>query len=364
MPRPISAAVNLSALRSNLLLARVRAGGAQVLAVVKADAYGHGLLRVLPAIGDADGLALVELEGAVRLREHRYQRRILLLGGFHSVGDLDEIAARRLSIAVHCDEQLRMLEKVRLSRPLEVFVKVNSGMNRLGFAVDRVAGVCERLGASANVAALRLMTHLARADEPDGIAEQKARFDEACRDLAFPRTLANSAGVFRYAEVGGQLVRPGVMLYGASPFAGETAESLGLTPVMTLSSQVIAVQQLAAGERIGYGGAWQADAPRRIGVVACGYGDGYPRSAPSGTPVVVAGVRTRTVGRVSMDLLTVDLEPVPEAGVGSPVVLWGEGVPVDEVAAHAGTIGYELLTRLSARVPVETVRVERVDIEV
>jgi alanine racemase len=364
MPRPTTAFVNLAALRSNLVLARVRAPGAQVIAVVKANAYGHGLLRVLPVLGDADGLALVELEAAVQLRESRYRRRILLLGGFYSVGELDEIVERRLSIVVHSPEQLRMLEKVRLARPLEVFVKVNSGMNRLGFSPAEVRGAVETLSQSANVAALRLMTHFACADEPDGIAAQKRRFDEACAGLTLPRSLANSAGVFRYREVAGDLVRPGIMLYGASPFPGESAEALGLLPAMTLRSQVVAVRELKAGDAVGYGGTYRASGSERIGVVACGYADGYPRHAPSGTPVLVDGRPSRTVGRVSMDLLAIDLTLLPEAGVGAEVVLWGEGLPVDTVAASCGTIGYELLTRVTARVRFETIRREHIDLEV
>ncbi len=364
MPRPISAVVNLAALRSNLLLARVLAPGTQVVAAVKANAYGHGLQRVLPALAEADGMALVELEGAALLRDNRFQRRILMLGGFYSVGDLDEIAARRLSIVVHCDEQVRMLEKVRLARPLEVFVKINTGMNRLGLPPGRVTDVIERLSASANVGALRLMTHLASADAADGIAEQKRRFDEVCSGLTFPRSLANSAGVFRYREVGGEIVRPGIMLYGASPFAAGTADLLGLRPAMTLRSEIVAIQNLEPGGRVGYGGTYVAAGNERIGVVACGYADGYPRHAPTGTPVVVAGTVTRTVGRVSMDLLTVDLTAVPQAGIGSQVVLWGDELPVDVVAEKCGTIGYELLTRVAARVPIETVHKEHIDIEV
>ena len=364
MARPISAVVNLAALRSNLLLARMQAQGAQILAVVKANAYGHGLLRVLPALGDADGMALVELDGALRLREQRYRRRIVLLGGFYSVGELDEIAQRRLSIVVHHPEQLRMLEKVKLERPLEVFVKLDTGMHRLGFPAKTAKAIAERLVRCSNVAALRLMTHFARADEADGIAEQKRCFDQACEGLAYPRSLANSAGVFRFSDVGGDIVRPGIMLYGGSPFASDDADKLGLRPAMTLSSEIVAVQTLEPGQGVGYGSTYVASAAQRIGVVACGYADGYPRSAPTGTPILVAGERTRIVGRVSMDLLTVDLEPVPGARIGSPVVLWGEGLPVDEVARAAGTIGYELLTRVTARVPFETVQREHIDIEV
>jgi len=334
-----------------------------VLAVVKADAYGHGLARVLPALAEADGLALLELDAAIRLRDARYARRILLLEGFFDPRELAEIAGARIAIVVHDLAQVAMLERAKLERPLEVFVKINSGMNRLGLAPSEVVPVCERLARAPTVAALRLMTHFARADEDDGVADALATFESACRNLPYPRSLANSAGVFRHAEVGGEIVRPGIMLYGATPFAYRTAESLGLQPVMTLRSRLIAVRELAADDSVGYGGAYTATRPHRLGVVACGYADGYPRHAPNGTPVLVCGRRARIAGRVSMDMITVDLTDVPEARVGSPVVLWGEGLPVDDVAAAASTIGYELLCALAPRVPVVTTRVGRIDLE-
>jgi alanine racemase len=363
MARPTFAQLNLAALAANLAKAREHAPRAQVLAVVKADAYGHGLGRVLPALADADGLALLELDAAIRVREQRYSRRILLLEGFFEPRELPEIAAARIAVVVHHLDQVAMLERAALPRPLEVFVKVNSGMNRLGLAPADVAGVCERLARAPSVAALRLMTHFARADEEDGLAEALATFESACRNLPYPRSLANSAGVFRYAEVGGEVVRPGIMLYGATPFAYRSAESLGLQPVMTLRSRLIAVRELRTDDAVGYGAAYTAARPHRLGVVACGYADGYPRHAPNGTPVLVCGRRVRVAGRVSMDMITVDLTDVPEAGVGSPVVLWGEGLPVDEVASAAGTVGYELLCALAPRVPVVATRVGRVDLE-
>ena len=363
MSRPVYAQINLAALNANLARAREKAAGAQVLAVVKANAYGHGLARVLPALEDADGLALVELDSAIMLREARYSRRILLIEGFFEEGELAEIGHRRLAVVVHHDEQVRMLEATALPRPIEVFVKVNTGMNRLGFDPGDVAGVCERLSAAPGVAALRLMTHLARADEDDGLDEPLHRFEAACRGLPYPRSIANSAGVMRFEEVGGDIVRPGIMLYGASPFPYDTAAMLGLRPVMTLRSRVIAIQDLKANDSVGYGGAYTATRAHRIGVVACGYADGYPRHAPNGTPILVCGRKTRLAGRVSMDLLTVDLTDVPEARVGSPVVLWGEGLPVDDVASAASTVGYELLCALAPRVPVVLSDVGAVDLE-
>jgi len=363
MARPLLAQINLSAVRANLAKVREKAAGAQVLAVVKANAYGHGLARVLPALEDADGLALLELDAALMLRERHYSRRILLIEGFFEPRELAEVAQRRLAVVVHDAEQVRVLESAALPRPIEVFVKINSGMNRLGFPPGDAAAVCEKLAASPAVAALRLMTHLARADEDDGIADALRVFDTACRGLPYPRSIANSAGVIRYAEVGGDIVRPGIMLYGSSPFAYDTAEMLGLHPAMTVRSRIIAVQDLKPNDSVGYGATYTASRPHRIGVVACGYADGYPRHAPNGTPVLVCGRRARLAGRVSMDLLTVDLSDVPEARVGSPVVLWGEGLPVDDVAGAAGTVGYELLCGLSTRVPIVLSDVGPLDLE-
>jgi alanine racemase len=363
MSRPILAQVNLAALRANLARVRERAPGAQVLAVVKANAYGHGLARVLPALDAADGLALVELDAAIALRAAHYARRILLLEGFFAPGELPEFSARRLATVVHHEEQVRMLESARLARPLEVFVKVNTGMNRLGVAPAAVAALVERLSHCESVAVLRLMMHFARADEDDGVAEPLRVFAEACKGLPYPRSVANSAGVIRYAEVGGDIVRPGIMLYGATPFAYDSAETLGLVPVMTLRSELIAVQELAASDAVGYGASYVAPGPVRIGVVACGYADGYPRHAPNGTPVLVCGRKVPVAGRVSMDMITVDLTEVPEARVGSPVVLWGEGLPVDDVAGAASTVGYELLCAVAPRVPFAVTEVGRIDLE-
>jgi alanine racemase len=363
MSRPVLAQINLAAMRKNLRIAREKSAGAQLLAVVKANAYGHGLLRVLPALSDADGLALLELDAAISLREHHYARRILLLEGFFGADELPEIALRRLAVVVHHTEQVRMLETTQLTRPLEVFIKINTGMNRLGFRPSEVREVADRLSASPSVAALRLMTHLARAEDEDGLREQMQTLDDACKGLPYPRSIANSAGVVRFSEVGGDYVRPGIMLYGSSPFPYDTAEMLGLSPVMTLRSQLVAVQDLKANASVGYGAGYTAARAHRVGVIACGYADGYPRHAPNGTPVLVCGKKVRTAGRVSMDLMTVDLSEVPDAGVGSPAVLWGDALSVDDVAAAASTVGYELLCAVSPRVPFVTTEIGKVDIE-
>jgi alanine racemase len=351
MPRPIRATFDLAAFAHNLGVARTRAGHARIWAVVKANAYGHGLARALRALDAADGFALLDLDRAVQLRDAGVRRPILLLEGFFAPQDLDPIAAHALSTVVHSPEQIAMLESVRLPARLSVVLKVNTGMNRLGIPPAAMRQTVDRLKAATSVADITLMTHFADADGPGGVAEQLARFESAAAGLAFPRSLANSAALLRYPQTHGDWVRPGIMLYGCSPFADESAAALGLAPVMTLTSELIAVRQLAPGDRVGYGGTFAADQAMRIGVVACGYADGYPRHAPTGTPVLVDGRRTRIVGRVSMDMLTVDLAGIPGARVGTPVTLWGQGLSCDEVAAAAGTVSYELLCALAPRVP-------------
>jgi alanine racemase len=352
MSRPLIASLDLAAIAANVERVRHFAPGAEVLAVVKANAYGHGLRRVLPALDRADGLALIELDAALELRAAGYSRPILLLEGFFDPRELEPIATAGISVVVHDAEQLRMLEeRAAAAQPLDVYVKGNSGMNRLGMPLAELARASRRLAENPAVARVTLMTHFASADEERGIAEPRARFDAACAGLPYRRSLANSAGVVRYADAGGDVVRPGIMLYGATPFAARSAQSLGLAPAMTLSSRIIGVQSIAPGEAVGYGGTFHAARRTRIGVVACGYADGYPRHAPNGTPVLVAGRRVSTAGRVSMDMLTVDLTDVPDACVGSEVVLWGDGLPVDEVAAAASTVGYELLCAVAPRVP-------------
>ncbi len=351
MSRPIVAAVSLAALAANVAAVRRYAPGSEVLAVLKANAYGHGLMRVLPAMADADGLALIELDAALQLRTSGYAKPIVLLEGFFEARELPTIAEARIAVVVHSLEQIRMLEDARIGRPLDVYLKVNTGMNRLGIAPSDARAASETLARLRNVASVRLMTHFAAADEENGIADALARFTRACTGLPYMRSLANSAGVVRYAEVGGDVVRPGIMLYGATPFATRSAESLGLRPAMTLRSRIIGVQDLATGDAVGYGCTFRAPRAMRIGVVACGYADGYPRHAPNGTPVLIQGARVPMAGRVSMDMLTVDLTSVPGADVGSEVTLWGEGLPVDEVAAASSTVGYELLCAVAPRVP-------------
>jgi alanine racemase len=356
MSRPIEALFNAAALAHNYQLIQQLAPNARAFAVVKANGYGHGLKRVVSALPAADGFAILELDAAIQLRAGGVNQPILLLEGVFDAAELIECALYDLSIAVHSAEHIAWLEQATLSRPLHVFLKLNTGMNRLGFPAETAKTWAERLRFCKNVADVTLMTHFATADEPAiGITDQWGRFCEATQDLNLPISTANSATIFAYPEAHGDWVRPGVALYGSSPFADRSADCLGLRPVMTLHSEVIGVQELVAGDTVGYGATFVAAHTMRIGVVACGYADGYPRHAPTGTPVVLNGQRSRVLGRVSMDMLCIDLTDFPDAGLGSPVELWGEQLSIDEVAAAAGTISYELMCALTARVPVRVV---------
>jgi alanine racemase len=355
MPRPLVATIDISALRHNLRIAKSHAPDTKIWAVVKANAYGHGLERCIRGFAEADGLALIEPENALRLRELGWQKPILLLEGIFDAADLETVVRAKLDFAVHCSEQIAWLEQARLSGPLDIHLKMNSGMNRLGFKPEAYRAAYRRLQAIPAVRKITLMTHFANADDPLNpglpLQQQMQQFEQGAADLSDERSIANSAADLMHPELKSDWVRPGIMLYGASP-GGASAEQFGLKPAMTLSSKIIGVQRVGAGEAIGYGSRFVAAAPMVVGVVACGYADGYPRHAPNGTPVLVDGVRTVTVGRVSMDMFSVDLSHVPGAAVGSAVTLWGNGLPIDEVAHAAGTIGYELMCALAARVRV------------
>ncbi|HZV91768.1 MAG TPA: alanine racemase [Caldimonas sp.] len=368
MPRPIEALVHLDALEANLAVARRAAGGARVWAVVKADAYGHDIDQAYAGLKGADGFALLDLAEAERLRDLGWRGAILLLEGCFGPRDLDACSRLNLWHTVHRTAQIDWLAAHKTEHAHRIFLKLNSGMNRLGFGVDAYRAAWLRLDALPQVDAITLMTHLANADASDTASLEAALavFAEATAELPGERSVCNSAATLRLgAARAGDWVRPGIMLYGSSPdHPLHTAAAWGLQPAMTLRSELIAVQDVAAGAGIGYGSRYVAERPMRIGVVACGYADGYPRVAPGGndrgTPVLVDGVRTRIVGRVSMDMITVDLTPAPRAGVGSEVVLWGRAasgdvLPIDEVAAAAGTIGYELMCARAPRVPVRAV---------
>jgi alanine racemase len=352
MPRPIRATIDPAAFRHNYLVAKRAAGKARAWAVIKANAYGHGLLTCAEAVRDvADGYAMLDFAEAVRLREAGFKQPILLLEGAFEPADIAEAGRLGLSLAVHDLEQIRMLETEHAA-PLDLFLKLNTGMNRLGFAPADARMLVERLRASGAAKSLAVMTHFARADDDAGISDALARFDAAVAGLDLPQSVANSAALLRFPEAARDWVRPGIMLYGGSPMPSRaSAEALGLKPAMQLESRIIAVQEIAAGESVGYGARFTADRPTRVGVVACGYADGYPRHAMTGTPILVDGQRTRTLGTVSMDMMACDLSALPGAGVGSRVVLWGKGLPADEVATAAGTISYELFCALAQRVP-------------
>jgi len=356
MPRPIRATVSAGALAHNLLIAKAYAGRAKVWAVLKANAYGHGLERAARALQAADGFAVLDFQEAARLRVAGVGKPILMLEGFFKPVDLPLLAKYGLTPVIHNPEQVELLKAADLGGEIEVYLKINSGMNRLGFPVEGLRAAYNTVRMHRQVRKVSLMTHFADADGPGGVKAQLGWLEEMVRPIEglahATRSLANSAALIRFAEARGDWVRPGIMLYGCSPFADETAAQLDLQPAMTLTSELIGTQQLAPGERIGYGFSYEAVGEMTIGVVACGYADGYPRHAPSGTPVLVNGKRTRTVGRVSMDMICVDISDIHDAYIGSLVTLWGEGLSADEVAAAAGTVSYELLCALASRVPV------------
>lgn len=353
MPRPIQAHIDLNALENNLYIAR-RTTSSRLMAVIKADGYGHGLLRVAEALSGADGFALLDIQDAIVLREAGFRQTILLLEGFFSGEDLAAVAEYDLTCVIHSNWQIELLDAYPKRAALDVWLKVNTGMHRLGFMPQQVAQTMEQLRRHPAVRDVTLMTHFAHADEARGIDEQLEIFNALAAPHRVARSLANSAALLRYPNSHGDWVRPGIMLYGASPYAETSAQQLGLKPAMTLSSRIIATQDLRSGDEIGYGALFRADRAMRIGIVACGYADGYPRHAPTSTPVLVDGQRAQLLGRVSMDMLFADLSKLPDAQVGSRVVLWGEGLPVEEVARAAGTISYELMCALTKRVPVKT----------
>ena len=352
MPRPIRAVIKASALRHNLKLAREAAGEAKIWAVMKANAYGHGLERAARALADADGCAVLDFQEAVRLRLAGVTKPILMLEGFFKPLDVTLLFKYRLTPVIHNADQVELLKHMDMPDFMDLYLKVNSGMNRLGFGVESLRPAYNALRMHRQVRSIVLMTHFADADGAGGVKAQLDWFNELARPFqAQGRSLANSAALIRFPEARGDWVRPGIMLYGCSPFADRAAETLGLKPAMTLASEIIATQHLQPGERVGYGLSYEAVGQMTLGVVACGYADGYPRHARNGTPALVCGKRVPLAGRVSMDMLTVDLTEVPEARVGTPAVLWGEGLPVDDVAYMADTVGYELLCAVAPRVP-------------
>lgn len=353
MPRPIRATISRAALAHNLTVAKRHAGRAKVWAVTKANAYGHGIERAARAFEAADGFAVLDFAEAERLRHAGVKKPVLMLEGFFEPADIELLSRHALTPVIHSAEQVKMLAGARLADGLDLYLKVNSGMNRLGFAAAELGAAYKALRTHPKVRRITFMTHFADADGASGVAAQLASFEALTQPFDVQaRCIANSAALIRFPEARADWVRPGILLYGGSPFADLSAEELGLKPAMTLTSQIIGIQKLERGERIGYGFAYEATGPMTVAIVACGYADGYPRHAPTGTPVLVNGKRARLVGRVSMDMISVDVSDLRDARIGIPVTLWGEGLPADEVGAAAGTLSYELFTKLTARVPV------------
>jgi alanine racemase len=352
----VSATIDSAALRHNLNVVRQWAPKARVMAVIKANAYGHGLVAVARALESADAFAVARVDEGLTLRAAGIKTPTVLLEGVFDREQLDAAAAAGFQLVVHVPEQIELLRTAAAGTSFKVWLKLDSGMNRLGFKGEAFGAAHAALSALRVVQTpVNLFTHLASADAPDDstTADQLARFDAATRFLPGERSIANSAGMLSFSEAQADWVRPGLLLYGVSPIEGAIGADYGLKPVMTLQAQVIALKDLAVGERVGYGGRWTASRPTRLAVAAVGYGDGYPRSLSTGTPVLVNGERAGLVGRVSMDMIGIDVTDLRRApALGDPVVLWGEGLPVEEIAVWADTIPYELLCGISQRVAV------------
>jgi len=357
MSRAARAVVDLAALRHNLQQVRRAAPRQQVIAVIKADAYGHGLLPVARALSDAEVFGVACIEEALRLREAGIDKPILLLEGFFHADELPLIQHHQLQIVVHGEHQLAMLESLPVqTAAIPAWLKLDTGMHRLGFSPDALVAAWRRLHACPAVApVLGLMTHLANADDSndDTTRQQLARLAALRPDPAVAVSIANSAGILAWPDSHGDAVRPGIMLYGVSPMLNETGRQRDLRPVMSLRSELISIRQCKKGDAVGYGGSWLCPEDMPVGVAAMGYGDGYPRHAPSGTPVLVNGRRAALIGRVSMDMICIDLRTQPAAAIGDPVTLWGDELPAEEIAGCASTIAYELFCGVTSRVKKE-----------
>lgn len=344
--------VDAAALRNNLAVVRRFAPAARVIAAVKANAYGHGLVHAARALAGADAFGVARVEEGLALRAARIAHPIVVLEGVFAASELEVAAGHDLQLVVHSFEQLAMLEQYAARHRFAVWLKLDTGMNRLGFRPDELAAAHARLKSCASVGSLRLLTHLACAENIGGAAttRQLERFRALSELLRLERSIANSAGIIAWPEAHAEWVRPGLMLYGASPFAERSADDLALLPAMMFTTQLIAVRNVAAGDAIGYNGIWRAQRPSRIGVAAVGYGDGYPRCMREGAPVLVKGREAPVVGRVSMDMTMLDVTDLPEATVGDEVTLWGPGLAAERVAPFADTIAYELFCRIAERV--------------
>lgn len=351
--RPAQVLIDLHALRHNLQQVRRAAPGRRVMAAIKANGYGHGLERVARALGDSDGFGVACVEEALQLRQAGITTPITLLEGFFHPDELPLIEQNELELVLHHPQQITQLLNADIRGPIRVWLKVDSGMHRLGVDPTETKSLWQQLVEHPALDPIGQMTHLATADEPDHPAtrRQLELFSEVTSELAGAKSIANSAAVLGWPNSHANVVRPGIMLYGVSPFVGGRAAEYDLRPVMTFRSELIAVKQMKKGDAIGYGGTWVCPVDMPVGVVAAGYGDGYPRHAINGTPVLVNGERVPMAGRVSMDMLTVDLRRQPDAKPGDPVVLWGRGLPAEEVAEFSSTIAYELFCGITRRVP-------------
>ncbi|MFO1436419.1 MAG: alanine racemase [Gammaproteobacteria bacterium] len=357
MTRPARVEIDLDAARANLARVREFAPRSQVMAIIKADAYGHGLTRMARAFADADAFGVACMEEASALRRAYEKKRIVLLEGAFDDEEIAYIRQLNVETMVHSPEQVAMLERAPRGMPISVWLKIDTGMHRLGVDPAQARDLWKRLRDCDNVGDLRLVTHFSNANARGdaSVARQLSIFKHSIGDLPGDRCIANSAGIMAVPEAHADWVRPGLMLYGVSPFADSNAQQEGLRPVMTVRSALIAVKSVRKGETVGYGGTWTCPEDMLIGVVAMGYGDGYPRHCESGTPILVNKVRAQLIGRPSMDMLIVDLRKVPNAAVGDPVVFWGDGLPVEEVARHAATIPYELLCSVRVRARFEVI---------
>lgn len=352
MTRPSRVVIDKHALIHNLKRVRELAPSSKVMAVIKADAYGHGIVRTAQTLKDADAFGVACLEEAEELRAAGITNPIVLLEGPHKAIDLNRIVELKLEAIIHNEMQVEALEQASLDEALQVWLKIDTGMHRLGVCLDKAESLLERLNNCSNVKpSIRLMTHFATANEQDNPLTKKQldSFNQICKELNYEKTLANSAAVINFSETHAEWVRPGLMLYGVSPMKDKLANDHGLKPVMTLESEIISIQYLRKGEPVGYGATWRCPEDMPVGVVAAGYGDGFPRHAKSGTPILVNGVRCSLIGRASMDMLTVDLRNQPQAEIGDRIVLWGESLPIEEIAQHADTIPYELLCGVHKR---------------
>ncbi|ORU89955.1 MAG: alanine racemase [Cycloclasticus sp. symbiont of Poecilosclerida sp. M] len=353
------ASIDLSAVRHNFKRVKQAASQAKTVVVVKANAYGHGMLEISQALSEADGYAVARLDEAIALRDSGIKKTILILTGFHSVEEAQACAEYDLAAVLHNDEQLDCLNKTRLSRPISIWLKINTGMNRLGIDVGSLAHFSRELTLSENICQpVKLMTHLACADDMSNAAteDQIAVFDKAIKGLSEQnpigeQSIANSAGLLGWSSVQRDWVRPGIMLYGGNPFCDKTAADVELEPVMTLRSKVIALRTIQKGQSVGYGASWTATKTCRIATLGIGYGDGYPRHAKTGTPVLISGQRVPLVGRVSMDSINVDVTELDSVEVMDEAILWGKGLPIDEIANSSSTISYDLMCGVTDRVP-------------